>query len=73
MLFRSGLTLPDDLRCTVLIRDVLGKTMAIMADGELAAGNHKFSYASDDAPAGIYFVEVYAGDQLLTKKFLLQR
>ena len=68
-----GLTLPVDLRCTILIRDVLGKTMAVIADGELASGNHKFSYAADDAPAGMYFVEVHAGDQLLTKKFLLQR
>ncbi|MEO6166724.1 MAG: agmatine deiminase family protein [Chitinophagales bacterium] len=66
-----GFTLPADLQCSVLIRDVLGKTIAVLSDGELPAGIHKFKYSPDNIPAGLYFVEVHAGDQLLSKKLML--
>ncbi|HUM46492.1 MAG TPA: agmatine deiminase family protein [Chitinophagales bacterium] len=68
-----GFTLPAAMQCSVLIRDVLGRTVAVLSGGELAAGIHKFKYSPDNISPGLYFVEVHAGDELLSKKFMLNR
>ncbi|MBK9730941.1 MAG: agmatine deiminase family protein [Chitinophagaceae bacterium] len=68
-----GIMLPNDAHCTVLIRNVLGQSIAVLSDGELKGGIHKFTFAAGNEPAGLYFVEVQVGDKLLSKKFTLNR
>lgn len=68
-----GLTLPVDLHCTIQVRDLTGRIMAVVNDSELSAGNHKFTYDSGTVPSGVYYVEVRTGNQVLTRKFILQR
>lgn len=68
-----GLTLPDDMHCTIQVRDLTGRTIAVVNDSELNSGNHKFSFDSGTVPSGVYYVEVRTGNQVLTRKFILQR
>lgn len=66
-----GVTLPADMTCKVIIKDVLGKSVAVLSEGNLSAGNHRFEFTPGNAPAGIYFVELLAANELFTKKFIL--
>jgi agmatine/peptidylarginine deiminase len=68
-----GFGTPLDLSCKILIRDVLGKTIAILHDGALTSGEHKFIFTMENEPGGLYYVEVHAGNNLLSKKFLMTR
>lgn len=66
-----GFTLPEALKCTLQIRDVLGKTVAVLAQEKLAAGIHKYNFVPEHLPAGMYFVELQAGNQLFMSKWML--
>lgn len=51
--------------------DVLGRRMAVLADGEWEAGKHEIGFASDRMPAGIYFFRLRTGSGVSTKRMTL--
>jgi hypothetical protein len=69
------LQLPRDGAVTVRVVDVLGRTVAVLHDGPLAAGAHALGWAGaggDGRPAaaGVYLVRVDAGDRSAARAFL---
>jgi len=58
---RIGFALPHAARVRLTILDVQGRTVATLADGELAAGRHERTWeGSARAAAGLYFVRLEA-------------
>ena len=58
-------------RATVKAYDLLGREVATLHDGPLAATQHQFGLEARDLPAGVYFVSVRSGDFHQTKKVVL--
>ncbi|MEM1042400.1 MAG: T9SS type A sorting domain-containing protein [Bacteroidota bacterium] len=56
---------------TVKAYDVLGRQVATLHDGPLAATQHQFGLQARDLPSGVYFVSVRSGDSSQTKKVVL--
>jgi hypothetical protein len=56
---------------TVKAYDVLGREVAVLHDGPLAATTHHFGLEATGLPSGVYFVNVRAGDFAQTKKVVL--
>jgi hypothetical protein len=56
---------------TVTAYDVLGREVAVLHDGPLAATTHRFGLEARDLPAGVYFVTVRSGDFAQTKRVLV--
>lgn len=56
---------------TVKAYDVLGRAVATLHDGPLAATQHQFGLEARGLPTGVYFVSVRSGDFSQTKKVVL--
>lgn len=56
---------------TVKAYDVLGREVATLHNGPLAATQHQFGLEARDLPSGVYFVSVRSGDFSQTKKVVL--
>ncbi len=56
-----ALTLGDETRVRVAVYDVLGREVAVLADGALAAGRHDLRLDGRGLPAGVYLVRAEAG------------
>lgn len=70
------LALPVAGAVRVLLFDQLGRIVATLNDGELAAGEHEFAVtpaATRGLPAGTYFVDVRGGRMHLTRPCMLVR
>lgn len=68
-----GLTLAREQAVTVRVVDLAGRVVATLAEGRRAAGRHLLAWSGDDdagrrAPAGLYFVEARAGDEIARLK-----
>ena len=50
------LTLPQAQRVTVTVYDVLGRAVAVLHRGPLAAGAHRLIFEAEGLPGGTYFV-----------------
>ncbi|HET6566936.1 MAG TPA: alpha-amylase family glycosyl hydrolase [Rhodothermales bacterium] len=75
--FRQATTLafslprPEHVRLAVY--DVLGRQVAVLQDGQLAAGHHQVDFEADGLASGMYFYRLEAGDRVVTKRMLLVR
>lgn len=75
--FRSSTTIhfsleePADVSLTVF--DALGRQVATLADGPLAAGPHTADWAASGMAPGLYVVRLEAGDALGTLRVLVVR
>ena len=65
-----GLSIPASCLCRMIIRDAIGRSVAVLVDGTLNSGIHKFSYHPATGP-GLYYVEVVAGNKMFSKKFVV--
>ncbi|MFC1486035.1 T9SS type A sorting domain-containing protein, partial [Candidatus Latescibacterota bacterium] len=68
----------SELRVSVEVYDILGRRIAVLADGIFAPGTHQVVWWSRDSSgrpvsSGIYFYRVCAGDMVVTKKMVLMR
>ncbi|MDX1418556.1 MAG: PQQ-dependent sugar dehydrogenase [Rubricoccaceae bacterium] len=63
---RVTLEAPTPLRVEVL--DVLGRRVALLADGPAEAGVHAVTWAAEAAPPGVYLVRMTAGDTVRTQR-----
>ncbi|HYE94756.1 MAG TPA: T9SS type A sorting domain-containing protein, partial [Rubricoccaceae bacterium] len=63
--------LPGAVR--VAVYDVLGREVALLHTGSLAAGSHTFSLGSAALPPGVYFVRAEAGRHVITRALTVLR
>jgi hypothetical protein len=60
--------LPVSSHVTLKVFDVNGREMATLVNGEMAAGNHRVTFAPRDLAGGIYFYKITAGKFSQTRK-----
>jgi len=65
------LTEPTDVRITVY--DVLGRRVAVLADGRKEAGRHKLQLDGGRLASGVYFGRLKTEDQTRTQKITVVR
>lgn len=68
-----GFKTPVSVYCKIVVKDVLGNVVAVLNDGELSGGEHKFTFHSKNESSGLYIVEAMTGDHLFSKKFICNK
>jgi hypothetical protein len=66
-------TLSIPSRVRVAVYDVLGREVAMLVEGERAAGRHEVVFDSAELPAGPYLVRLEAGEVVVTRRLTLIR
>ncbi len=66
-----GLAAPSNV--TLKIFDVIGRQIATLPEGLQYAGWHTVGWGASDAPSGVYFYRLEAGNSVSVKKLLLLR
>jgi hypothetical protein len=64
-------SLPQTTRVELDVFDLTGRTVAVLQDGIMAAGEHRLSFDGNDLPSGLYFARVRAGETVVTRKLVL--
>jgi len=67
------LTSSEAAEVTVAVFDVLGREVAVLHDGLLAAGTHRLAFDGAGLPAGVYLVRVESSGDQLTERITLLR
>ncbi len=67
------LTLPSPQVATVAVYDLLGRRVAVLHDGPLAAGEHTLSFDAADLPSGVYLVRAAVGGEVTTRRITVVR
>ncbi|OZC02185.1 sialate O-acetylesterase [Rubricoccus marinus] len=74
---RGALRVPFSLdaaqEATVAVYDALGRRVAVLADGPLAAGAHDLTLETSSLAPGLYIVRLSATDTVLTRRFTVIR
>ncbi|WP_420455103.1 T9SS type A sorting domain-containing protein [Rubrivirga sp.] len=70
---RVAFALPEAGPVRVAVYDVRGREVAVLADGEHAAGHHQAALASRSLAAGVYVVRLEAHGQVLTRRAVVVR
>ncbi|MBT3233084.1 MAG: T9SS type A sorting domain-containing protein [Calditrichaeota bacterium] len=65
--------LPTVSDVTSNIYDLSGRKIATIIDDQLLPGRHRLSWDAEEAPAGLYFCRINAGENLVIRKMLLVR
>jgi hypothetical protein len=65
-----NLTLGQSENVELAVYDITGKQVAILKNGMMAAGNNSIDWKPTGISAGIYFLQVKAGDTVMTKKMV---
>ncbi|MEP0547985.1 MAG: PA domain-containing protein [Rhodothermales bacterium] len=68
-----GLNLPTAQAVRVAVFDVLGREVAVVHDGPLAAGRHDLALDASALPSGVYIVRVEAGSARLAQPLTVVR
>lgn len=63
--------LPENEVVKIRVYDLLGKVVATLHEGKLAAGYHKFTFSGTDIPSGVYFYRVESRNFTDVKKMTL--
>ncbi len=66
-------SIPTSRHVLLLVTDALGRTLKNVADAVLESGSYKSDVMVGDLPSGTYFYRLYAGDEQLTRKFIVLR
>ena len=67
------LSLPEAAAVEVGVFDVLGRRVAVLAEGTLGAGEHALRVAPGALAAGTYVVRATVGAQTLTQRLTVTR
>jgi|GEM_PF-3355219 len=65
--------LPAYAMTSIIIYDILGKPVAVLADESMANGNHEITWNGIAYPTGIYLVQLQHEGDFLVQKFLLSK
>jgi len=65
--------LPRSGHITVMVFNVVGEVVGVLADGFYPPGRYRASWDAGHLPTGSYFYQLRAGERVLTKKLLLVR
>ncbi len=75
--FSNRIHISLDVRSTAIFQielvDLLGRSVAIIADGPLATGSHSFAWEPDGLPAGIYICRVQSPAGTAARTLVLVR
>ena len=63
--------IPSSSSVSLSIFNSLGQKVATLVDGTLASGTHTVTWNAQNAPSGIYFYQLKAGDFVKTNKMIL--
>ena len=65
--------LPREESATLRIHDLAGRTVAMLADGVLPAGDHRLSFDPGRDASGVYFAVLTAGGERITRRLIFAR
>ena len=68
---RVSFTLPGKAVVKLEVFNLLGQTVATLADREFSAGSHEIIWDAAGQPSGIYFYRIFAAGNSITRKMLL--
>jgi hypothetical protein len=68
-----GFTLPESVHVRLVVYDVLGREVAVLADGKLAAGRHVVRFEAQNLPSGTYLYHLEAGAFSQSRAMLLMK
>jgi hypothetical protein len=63
--------LPQRSHVTLKLFDVLGREVATLVDGEMAAGEHSVLFTAEGIPGGVYIVQMSAGNVIKRSSIVL--
>ena len=63
--------LPMESGVVVQVVDVTGRLVTELTDGRQSAGVHTVAWRASDAPSGVYFIRMNAGEQSISQKVVL--
>ena len=66
-------SLPAAARIRVTVYDVLGRAVAVLADGEQAAGVHDVAFDAGRLAPGVYVVRLEAGREAVVRRVTVVR
>ena len=66
-------SIPDEVKITLTVFDVLGKQIKVLVNEEKARGSYDIKFNASDLASGIYFYRFTAGDFISTHKMMLIR
>ena len=64
---------PETQRVHLVVYDLLGREIAVLADGVQEAGAYEVRFDAADLPAGTYFYRLTAGERVETKQMTVVR
>jgi hypothetical protein len=67
------LALPQAAEVRAAVYDVLGREVAVLHEGSLAAGSHRLTFDNADLPSGVYVVRVESDDATMSRRLTLTR
>jgi hypothetical protein len=53
--------------------DLLGREVAVLADGRYPAGKNRFTFNGTSLPSGVYFARLRVGEQVAVRKMVLAK
>lgn len=68
---RISFGLPQNVKATLKVYDMLGREVATLLGGELSAGNHEAVFDASGLSSGIYIYRLTAGEFIETKRMNL--
>lgn len=70
---RVPFTLARATHVRLTVHDAAGRTVAVLRDAEIPAGEHTAEFSAASVPPGLYFVELRSGAAKVTKKLTVVR
>ncbi|NLT49362.1 MAG: T9SS type A sorting domain-containing protein [Ignavibacteria bacterium] len=65
------ITIPSQQKTRLIVYNILGEQVAVLADKIMDAGKHVFSFNAEGLSSGVYFYRCTSGDFEQTKKMML--
>lgn len=67
------LVLSEAADVRLVVYDVLGRAVAVLADGALEPGSHEATLDTAGLPSGVYLVRLTAGNRVATRRVTVLR
>ncbi|MDH4071239.1 MAG: T9SS type A sorting domain-containing protein [Ignavibacteria bacterium] len=65
--------LPFRSQVLLMVHDILGRRVSVLAEGIQEAGRHSFRWRGDGMPSGVYFYTLTVGGRPITRTFTLMK